>query len=277
MLPIAQVRRELGSVHRLAILAHVYHFELWPELVRHLGAIPRGFAVDCFVSVVDAVATPANLAAIRALRPDAQVVICQNRGADVGGLFAVLRDPRCAGRYDAWCKVHTKRSANCPDPAAGAWRRCLQGDILGSESVALSCLYAIANLGAQVVGSRWCLLDAAVDDATRQLLGLPPLAVASFVAGTMFWASGGVLDVLRDSPLRPESFAPGFAHDGRIEHALERGFGGFGTWGSSRDLQPSPSADAYTADVRALPFLPPVRVPRSVVTVDDAGLRVVSS
>lgn len=265
-LPLAVVRDGASRIRTVAVFLHVYHLYLVEELARHVARLPHNLDADLFASVVDEIATEKSLALIRRALPRVRIVVCPNRGADIGGLFAVLRDGGVTRRYDAWCKIHTKQSAQCPRAQATAWRKCLLTDILGSEEVVTTCLYAIANLGAGTIGSRWCLRDSWLDPRPCHRLGIPHQTPVRFVAGTMFWASGEVLDLLLSSGITADDFAAGFVHDGRLEHAFERTFGCFPVWGSYIEPDSPEATAAYRTSIRDLSFPRLTPGARSMVT-----------
>lgn len=244
----------MSRIRSIAVILHVWQTALVVELAGALARIPSGLEVDVYVSVPEEAASAGGLAPLRALLGEARFVVCENRGADIGGLFAVLRDPGFRSGYDAWCKLHTKRGGNTAPGSGEAWRKSLLLDILGTTSVAAACLDAIQNRGAGVVGSRRCVLGSPLDPRAARLLRLPAPPWVRFVAGTMFWASGGVLEALLRSELTQAHFEPGFAHEGRLEHAVERAFGCFPVWGSRLAFPTQSAADEYEALGAALPF-----------------------
>ncbi len=112
---------EGGAVARCAVIAHVFHAELWPELAGHIRRIP--VACDLYVTLPHDAAGPLG-DAVRADFPAARIIACDNRGRDMAPFLAALRRV-AAGGYAAVCKIHTKRTPHRPDGLD--WRADLLG------------------------------------------------------------------------------------------------------------------------------------------------------
>lgn len=201
----------------IAVVAHLYYEEQWPELAALIRLIRSDFAL--FVTIRE---TSSAASLIRADFPHATVRPVPNLGRDVLPFLMLL--PELQG-FDLVCKLHTKRNA----PRFRPWQlEALRGVLGGSGLIDL-----IVGTFAQVpelmiAGSGAVFVDGHFHmyGAQQQIEAvLPNLPKAfGFFAGTMFWARPQLFADFGD--IFPASqFVPHVDIDGHPEHAVERLFG----------------------------------------------------
>jgi lipopolysaccharide biosynthesis protein len=217
-------------------VAHVYHPELWEELVAHLAAIP----VDFDLIVTNSSGAPLNidLARLPAAR-HAIALDVENRGRDLWPLAQVV-NAGLLDSYDLVIKVHTKRSPwrGAHGGLAGtgdAWRGELLSALLGDArnvSVILDAFAESADLGIvtaddSVLGSEfWGDNEAVTASLLRRMRPEPDHAGLTFAAGSIYWIRGPILRRLRALSLTAADFESEEGQvDGTTAHALERVIG----------------------------------------------------
>lgn len=220
---------------RVCCLVHVYHDDLWSELadaIRQFGRIP----IDLRVNVAQKPGCEETAARIRTDFPGAQVRISPNRGRDIGGYFALMRDLNFDS-YDVICLLHTKRSPQLPDEMGRRWRRDLLEAILGDASTAainVGRMLQDPTIGV-VASAKW--RRTWIGRNRRQYRAyLDQLAISGrnrkceFAGGTIMFVRPRVLKTLFSGlsnvdfdsyeglPMRAQ-------HDGQAVHAIERVLG----------------------------------------------------
>jgi lipopolysaccharide biosynthesis protein len=211
---------------RVAVIAHVYYEELWPEISSRLRAWDVPFALH--------VTTPHNGFAdvVRADWPDAIVARVPNRGRD---LAAFLQQAAIAidGGAELLCKVHTKRSTHRAD--GEQWRKDIYRKILGDRHAVRSIIQAftenaavgiVAPEGHVVAGEYYWGSNANRVRSLAARIGYPgdPTPFL-FAAGSMFWARSEALQPILNLGLETADFEEEDAQlDGTLAHALERLF-----------------------------------------------------
>lgn len=198
---------------RLAVFAHLYYGELWPELLAYLNNVPEPF--DLYVNLVDSMAEGVGLLAQRIgwEVPWAKVFISPNRGRDVGGLFRLLAEVPEGRQYAAWAFIHGKRSVHATPGArmdGNAWRKSLLDAVLGTPEQAAKCIAEVLRPGVGIAGTAKWIERVGSDYYETPILraaGLDgPFPAAKFIAGTMFWAKGSLLDFWKGCPLKQAHF-----------------------------------------------------------------------
>lgn len=214
---------------RIAVCLHLYYPDLWPTLRTALDAIPEVW--DLYVSV-PAFACTSALARIAEEHPSVRFMPCANRGRDVLPFLNWL-DLGVFDRYDAVCKLHSKRS---PHTRQGEnWLAQILESLLGAPDV-IACLIehmrSTPDLG--LVGPRAVVIrsghpshraySSRAVDAFIKRAALPKSAMESpFFAGTMFWFRPAALATLRNLRLKTEDFTIEMGQiDGTFAHAIER-------------------------------------------------------
>jgi lipopolysaccharide biosynthesis protein len=199
---------------QVAIVAHLYYEEMWPELAHYIRQIPPPAAL--YVTV------PPRSSAISHIRksfPKAEILTVEDVGRDVLPFLLLLPELQ---QYTAVCKVHSKK-----DPL---WRRILLDGVAADRDLARRIIEAfkadplLGMVGAQRtfikgVTSTWGRTQEILNETIGQL---PP--DFGFFAGTIFWVRPAFVSHLA-SYFPPASFVPHSDRDGHPEHALERMFG----------------------------------------------------
>ncbi len=216
---------------KIAVVAHIYYADLWPELAKSIGFIEE--PVDIYAILVRG--SSDHLAPeIQQQFPGAIVLVFGNIGRDILS-FVSLLNAGVLFKYELICKLHTKKSLHLVD--GDEWRRSLIDGILkNAEAVAtliatfrkdpdLAIVVADGSIGgateAEWVGNS--------DDISRlsRPLGLPEFdADARFPAGSIYWIRPFVLRPLAALKLRLEDYEPEpLPLDGTLPHAIERMIG----------------------------------------------------
>jgi lipopolysaccharide biosynthesis protein len=231
----APVLRVDPAAARVCCLAHVYYDDLWPELaqrIRHFGRI----RVDLRVNVAARPGAEETAAKVREDFPEALVRISPNRGRDIGGFFALMRNLDF-DRYDLICLLHTKKSPHLPDAVGRGWRSDLLDAILADGATAainVGRMLQDQSIGV-VASARWRRTGIGLNHR-RYRDYLDRLAISKknrrceFVAGTMMFVRPRVLKTLflaladvefeqyEGRPLETQL-------DGEAMHAIERVLG----------------------------------------------------
>lgn len=243
---------------RVAVVCHVYHEELWPAFVEALRRLPAN-TTFFFTTVIAKV--PVVQPLIEADFPSATLIICENRGRDVGPLFELLKHARLED-YRYVLKIHTKKSPHLDKQAGDAWLKSSLAQLVPEQGVdaLLSTLDTRPEIG--LVGPAGMLLSA------QQMIGRNgenyqgmkqwakrfeydlDAADYSFVAGTMFWARGEIFGPLRELGVKQSDFEAETGQlDGTLAHVMERMFplaalrSGFTTTSMDALPLPRPVAD----------------------------------
>lgn len=237
--PDMQPGRSLTRSPSIAAVVHLHYEEVWPDFDSRLGRISLPFALI----VTTSKESPELAKRIRFRFPDAKIVVCPNRGRDVGPFIQLLRAGYLDG-YDLVCKVHGKRSVSLGVRAAFGeiWRRSILNDLLGSDALVQAIVnrfaiepdlgligparFRLPNQYRHTYKDTWGENESLTRDLAEQL-GCPKGSLKlDFFAGTMFWIRRELLDLLRILNLSVGSFPNEEGQlDGTLQHALERLFG----------------------------------------------------
>jgi lipopolysaccharide biosynthesis protein len=225
-----------GGGARLAVIAHVYYDELWPQVRRYLHNIPEPF--DLFATVPPSLGPAVRWQMSRDF-PKATVLECENRGRDILPFLKML-DAIGLSRYRLVCKIHSKRSAHRRDGAL--WRKQILQGLLGSPA-AIDRIVGMfeEHPGLAMAGAPGMILQSTYywgvrHDARSNRAHVGALAARLgvgagtdhfyFVAGSMFWVRPEALKGLLDLGLSDADFeAETGQHDGTMAHAMERFLG----------------------------------------------------
>lgn len=219
----------ISSDTRIAVCLHLFYPELWPVFRDALNNITEPW--DLYVSVPNYACTP-SLAQIAIDHPAVRFMPCPNRGRDVFPFLLWLQSG-VLDRYDAVCKLHSKRSPHVQDGMR--WMEQVLQQLLGNHATIKNVIGRIRdqpNLG--MVGPRSLLIEAKHPThrgSSRQTLqnlaakaGLTEEALqAPFFAGTMFWFRPPAMTGLRALGLQKNDFPLEMSQtDGTPAHAIER-------------------------------------------------------
>lgn len=222
-LPVAQKAK-------VAVCVHLFYPDLWPIFREALKNIPEAW--DLYVSVPSYACTP-SLAQIAQEHPNVRFLPCINRGRDVLPFLRWL-ELGVFDRYDAVCKLHTKRSPHVQD--GNRWLEQVLHSLLGDAELITETLRKFRTAEIGLIGPHALLIGAehrahkggnhALLQALAHQASLSQTALESpFFAGTMFWFKPAALSSLRAMKLKEENFPIEMAQtDGTPAHALERLF-----------------------------------------------------
>lgn len=211
----------------IAVVAHVYYRDLWPELSTAISNLDEPF--DLFVTLTSPNAEDLGNQ-ILLQWPRAHVLIVDNHGRDILPFLSLLRT-NVLFRYELICKVHTKRSHWHQN--GEAWRKDLINGVLGSSTIAREIQAAFeqhSNLG-MVVADGHVYTGRELWEGNRRHLTrlLPYLGMderqfsKSFAGGSMFWARPAFLRLISNLPFRLDDFeVEPIGNDGAMVHAIER-------------------------------------------------------
>lgn len=221
---------------RVAIVAHIYYPDVWPEIASILRKIDALF--DLIITTTQD--REALSAEIRAEFPQADIRVFENRGRDVRPFICLLEEGRL-DQYAFVCKIHGKKSVDGGRAAllGNIWRNRLLFDLLAGPGVisrTLSLFSADKTVG--IVGSRvYRFPNANLEEraswgrnretvlAVAKRMGVAPEDYRlDFFGGTMFWVRPAALAPLKELKLSEEFSQEQGKLDGALEHALERLF-----------------------------------------------------
>jgi lipopolysaccharide biosynthesis protein len=227
-------RDDLRALKPIGCLVHLYYFELWPLLLRHLRRF-HPIPTKLYVNIVARGGAEEKMRA-RVLRslPDAIVRISPNRGRDIGGFFA-LKDAVAFDDHDILCLLHTKRSPHAGAWFGGRWTKELLRPILGTRRVAAAQVEAMRrDPGVGIVAaSRWRRTSLPIDprryhELRRRLALAPGDRMCEYVGGTMMLVRAAIMrelfETYHDVEFEPEHSIPAALRhlDWQTAHALER-------------------------------------------------------
>lgn len=219
-----------ASPARVAVCLHLFYLELWPTLYQALQTIPEPW--DLYVTVPAYACTPA-LERVVHDHPAVRFLPSVNRGRDVLPFLRLL-NRGVFDRYDAVCKLHSKRS---PHMGRGSeWLDQVLSALLGStDSVQTLLAHFRDDPSLGLLGPKSLLIEPGHPlhraknhralDALCARAGLGNAAASPFFAGTMFWFRPAAMAALRRLNLNDADFPIEMAQtDGTPAHALERLF-----------------------------------------------------
>jgi len=234
---------------KIAVLCHLYYFDLWPEFKKYLRNIKVPF--DLYVNLVEGSASFQTLIKVRQqimlLYPNATIIISDNRGLDIGGtlsLISIIADKNI--EYDLFLKIHTKKSFESTTKKVGnKWRRELLNSLLGSPRIVKGILTLFKeNPRLGMLGSKTWHIKAAdnyyfavssnesgIKSLCSQLNINENIELLEFFGGTMFWIDAKtLLNKLKGSNINLiiNNLEVGYFnadHESTLTHSLERIFG----------------------------------------------------
>jgi len=219
---------ELGA--RFAIVLHLFHV----DLIDSIFAYMRNVIVDhdVFVSVKSIADRRIAIRYFQEHKVPARVFIHPNIGRDVGPFISLL-NTGLLDRYDAVCKIHSKKSVY--HDGGGQWRDELMKSLLGSSFEVLRILRAFDEHPAcGIVGPESAYLSNARfwggnEERLRVLgaeMGIDDARIRlGFFAGTMFWFRPAALRALRARNIGLSEFDPEAGQrDATLAHVIERLF-----------------------------------------------------
>jgi lipopolysaccharide biosynthesis protein len=227
-IPSAPNLHTLGIQSDLAIVVHVFHYELWEEIAAALRHIPQSF--DLYCTVIRREGYDPLVADIQARFPNARVLCFPNHGRDIFP-FVHLVNSGIFSNYAAVCKLHTKKSVHLED--GDRWRsELIQGILPSSVQIRafLDAFLAEPNIGAVVSDSNlmahphlWGVNRPRVTDELGRVGIAADRYKLSFPGGSMYWIKPEALGLLQSMNFCAEDFEREEGQlDGTLAHAIER-------------------------------------------------------
>jgi glycosyltransferase involved in cell wall biosynthesis len=207
----------------IVVVLHIYHVDQVDECIDYLKNIPFSFHIIVTTSLQK---NNESILKINANFNDAEVVLCENAGRDIGAFIKIW--PKVQ-QYDLCCKLHTKKGDSS---YIELWRKlCLEGILCSSELVeeivrqfeydnslalagpellygSLNALIGINKTNIQFIASEFSIpLNHSVNNG--------------FFMGTMFWmrtSNFAFISNLYNLIFPPETGR----NEGAYEHAIER-------------------------------------------------------
>lgn len=226
----------------IAAHLHIYYLDLAPELIADALRIPKLSKV-VITGPWGREHFDGPLQELEARGITVEVLVVPNRGKDVGGLLAAIREGGLLDS-DLVLKLHSKKSHN-PETYFQAisalfgqeirdgdhWRRALIQPLAGSawHVDAVLKLFqddpAVGMVGARPFITSAPDANAALSRDVYARFGVPQ--GAPFVAGTMFWIRSSLLGVFVEQSLSIDEFSLDSREvEGGLEHVMERLLGG---------------------------------------------------
>lgn len=219
------------ATSKVAIVAHCFYLDIWPEISRRLRAIDAQF--DIFVTTTNDRLEEVSKIVLNSL-PEARVFGAANRGMDIFPFLSIIPILHNEG-YEVVCKIQTKKGDG---KLAIVWRDLMLDTLIGSTNNFCSAIQEfeqdkkliIAGPGALYQSVHKLMLDnqPAVNHIISKTWGEISLVNDEwgFFAGTMFWARvGPLLQLSKHFNSGSQELDSAYKQDGKIEHGLERIFG----------------------------------------------------
>jgi lipopolysaccharide biosynthesis protein len=213
----------------LAILLHIFHEDLIDELLEKIASVE--FTFDFYITVTDTLTTQA-IRKIIAKFPAVKILELNNHGRDILPFLKAVRHFEL-GRYKAVCKLHSKKSTHRQD--GDGWRKAMFSDLLNPEDGKQVIQKFTDSTSSGLLAPQFSIVKAggeslfANEEYLKYLFStykIKPVWEFPFPAGTMFWASGRLLNKINETHIPPEMFE---TEDGQLDatlaHAYERFFG----------------------------------------------------
>jgi lipopolysaccharide biosynthesis protein len=213
---------------RLAVVAHVFHYDLWPEIAAALTFLPEPF--DLYCTVIKREGFDQLEQDIQDKFRGAQVLCYPNHGRDIFPFVHLVNSGRLFN-YAAICKLHTKRS--CHLPHGDQWRNeLIQGLLPGNESThsLLDAFLGDPSLGAWVSDGQllrhrhfWGPNRERVEHELARIGIKANRYELKFPGGSMFWIKPAALHLLKGMDYNALDFEREEGQlDGTLAHAIER-------------------------------------------------------
>jgi lipopolysaccharide biosynthesis protein len=220
------------NVPRVAVVLHLYYWDLVDELADYIANVP--FPFDLYVTATEGVFPQAfSYFNHRFPRVAVNVVEVENRARDIGPFLTKFTSRY--SDYDLVCKVHSKKSPHAP--SLSGWRGFLLDRLLGSEAQIreivnefdrdpkLGLLYPTYFPEIQSSISWGRNRDLMQELFSWLEIDFDPASPCVFPAGSMFWFRPKALSTLIDFEFLMEEFPEEIGQtDGTLAHAIERGF-----------------------------------------------------
>lgn len=224
---------------RVAVCAHVYYTDMVEELLELSDTIPCAYD---FIATTETQAKKEIIENMARGRKNVANVIVrvveQNRGRDMSSLFITCRDLFLDDRYDAVCRLHTKKTPHLATGRSNVFKRHMFENLLNSPGYTANVLDmfrdkpwvgvaipSIIQMSYGTLGHAWGV-NRHRTEAVAELLDIKvpfdkDTPVGTF--GGMFWFRPTALRKLFVHPWKWTDFeSEPYPLDGSLGHALER-------------------------------------------------------
>lgn len=216
-----------GTVCDIAVILHLYYFDLWDEIRSYFANLGSDF--DLYVTVCDTT-KESDVELIKKHYPKAFVCKLENRGRDIGPFLEIY--PVIANYYRYICKIHSKKSQHRSDGAV--WRQRVYEELLGSPKRIKDIKWLFnrfTEIG--IVGPKGYVVRCRdnLGENSEKIIVLAKILGAKnierfdyeFPAGSMFWFRPDAIAALLDLKLHQDNFEnEQMQLDGTLAHAVER-------------------------------------------------------
>ena len=225
----SQVRKEAD----IAVIVHLFYFELWDEIQSYLHHIPESF--DLYISLSNGV-TRDQINSILEQYPNAHLYSFENRGRDIWPFMKIFREIE-GFEYRCICKIHSKKSTHTD--VGDRWRQNIFDALLGSPHRVRQIVDLFEkNSDVGILAPKGYLIRLndclGYNDALAEInmgyvhrfvdaLQTQLLDEEVFVTGTMFWFRPSALEKMLTLTIASSEYPMEEGQiDGTIMHALER-------------------------------------------------------
>lgn len=217
----------------IAVVIHVFYEHLWPRISQHLKYIKNDF--DLIITTTNESLEKVSETILQDY-PKATILAVKNAGMDVLPFITAIKKLKL-WRYLAVLKIHTKNDKSEDREIQG---KMLLDGVLGSEKIVAEIISSFrANSDLGLVGPEILFRSADLlmynnRDIFNEILNKigiqEPENEFGFIAGTIFWIKGSLLNVFDESyptleKLLSASEVSKTGADGTYAHAMERVFG----------------------------------------------------
>jgi len=221
---------------KIIIFFHIYYIDLIDDYLWYLNNIKQtNYEFDFYVSICKEVCTLDVIKQLKDFYENVIITECENKGADMGGFFATLRNNTIDfDLYNSVLYLHTKSGKTYGPENSYTWRGQLLNDILINSDLIKFCIDKLQVNG--IIGSSRCIVD--IDRSLKyykhekihydnlcNILNIPHQQYSKFVLGTIFWANPLIFKIIQSSTITQNNFTQPFAHYNLLEHGFERIFG----------------------------------------------------
>jgi lipopolysaccharide biosynthesis protein len=226
------IRPEKEKTRNIAVVLHLFYEDLIEEIIGYLTNIP--FVYDLYVTVPPDIYDKAQFAFNQAVKGLVCIEVVDNRGRDIAPFL--LHHNRHYSRYDAVCKIHSKKSHF---DGGEIWRESLFNDLLGSENTVKNIVdQFFENDALGIICPSYYALIRPFMVSDGNFLNMEGIAkkmgiqvslnegvLVDFPAGSMFWFRPDALAPLFKLKLTLADFEVEAGQlDGTLAHAVERLF-----------------------------------------------------
>ena len=220
---------------KIAVFLHLYYVDLWPEFRNYLKNF-KSIPFDLYINLVIDTWFPLVSETILHDYPNANIIISENRGQDIGGLLNMIRFANLQ-KYENICLAHDKKSLHAKN--VDKWRNKLLDAIIGDHKTIQDNLRILNDSNTGILGSNeWhfhCTdrhektLSGTNNSKLTELCEEMQISTnlnCKYIAGTIMWVKRPILEILKQhEPFLAERMAYRVQLNGGWEHAVERIFG----------------------------------------------------